>query len=63
MNQTLRTFLLTIMALSLAGSALAEPEWKASLGVGQEYSDNTDEEKNGRDDFITSVRPSFSYVR
>ena len=23
--------------------ALAEPEWKASLGVGQEYSDNTDD--------------------
>lgn len=63
MNQTLRTFLLTIVALSLAGSALGEPAWKASLGVGQEYSDNTDEEKNGRDDFITSVRPSLSYVR
>jgi len=40
-----------------------EPAWKASLSVGEEYNDNVDEEKNGRDDFITSVRPSLSYVR
>ncbi len=44
-------------------AALAEPEWKASLGVGQEYSDNTGEERNGKDDFITSVRPSLSFAR
>lgn len=44
-------------------AALAEPAWKASLGVGQEYSDNTGEEKNGKDDFITSVRPSLAYSR
>jgi len=64
MNQTLRIFLLTIVALSLAGFAFAEePAWKASLSVGEEYNDNTDEEKNGREDFITSVRPSLSYER
>ncbi|MGE4441521.1 MAG: TIGR03016 family PEP-CTERM system-associated outer membrane protein [Desulfomicrobium sp.] len=64
MNQTLRIFLLTIVALGLVGVALAEePAWKASLSVGEEYDDNTDEEKNGRDDFITSVRPSLSYAR
>lgn len=40
-----------------------EPAWKASISVGEEYNDNVDEEKNGRDDFITSVRPSLSYVR
>ncbi len=40
-----------------------EPAWKASLSVGEEFNDNVDEEKNGRDDFITSVRPSLSYVR
>jgi len=63
MNQTLRIYLLTIVALSLSVFAFAEPAWKASLSVGEEYNDNTDEEKNGREDFITSVRPSLSYVR
>ena len=63
MNQTLRIFLLTIVALSFSGFAFAEPAWKASLSVGEEYNDNTDEEKNGRDDFVTTVRPSLSYAR
>jgi len=63
MKKTLHTFLLTIVALCLAGSALAESEWKASLTVGEEYNDNTAEEKNGQDDFITSVRPNLSFVR
>lgn len=54
-----------LLALFLSAPlvALAEPEWKASLGVGQEYSDNTGEEKNGKDDFITSVRPSLAFAR
>ena len=50
--------------VSVPIAALAEePAWKASLSVGEEFNDNVDEEKNGRDDFITSVRPSLSYVR
>lgn len=63
MNQTLRIFLLIIVALNFSSYALAEPAWKASLSVGEEYNDNTGEEKNGKDDFITTVRPSLSYAR
>lgn len=56
-------FFLAIVVLGLPGLALAEPAWKASLAVGQEYNDNTDEEPNGREDYITSLRPSVSYQR
>ena len=47
----------------LTALAEGEPEWKASLGVSEEYSDNTGEEKNGKDDFITSFRPSLAFAR
>jgi hypothetical protein len=55
---------LLLIFLSIPVAAFAEePAWKASLTVGEEYNDNTGEEKNGQDDFITSVRPSLSYAR
>jgi len=64
MSQTLRIFLLTIVALGLAGSAFAEePAWKASLWVGLYNNYTVDDQKHGRDDFITTVRPSLSYER
>ncbi|MDO9583023.1 MAG: TIGR03016 family PEP-CTERM system-associated outer membrane protein [Desulfomicrobium sp.] len=60
----LRHAVLVALFLSMPLAAFAEePAWKASLSVGEEYNDNVDEEKSGRDDFITSVRPSLSYVR
>ena len=42
---------LLLIFLSIPVAAFAEePAWKASLTVGEEYNDNTGEEKNGQDD-------------
>ena len=54
---------LAVATLSLAVPAFAEQEWKASLGVGAEYTDNAGEEHDGEEDIITSLRPSLSYNR
>lgn len=63
MNPIMRIFILTILALVLAVPAFAEPAWKASIGVAQEYTDNVDEEHDGEHDHITSLRPALSYKR
>ncbi len=47
--------------LCVASLAWAEPEWRASLGVGEEYNDNIREERNGEGDFVTNVKPSVGY--
>lgn len=63
MNLMMRTLILTIVAIGFAGIAFAEPAWKASIGVAQEYTDNVEEEHDGEHDFITSLRPSLAYKR
>lgn len=50
-----------IFLMSAASPAWAEPAWKASLSVSEEYNDNTKEERHGKDDFVTTVRPALSY--
>lgn len=47
--------------MSAVSPAWAEPEWTASLSVSEEYNDNTREERHGKDDFVTTVRPGLSY--
>lgn len=49
------------MAACLATQAWAEPAWKASLAVSEEYTDNAEEERGGRTDFVTSLIPSLGY--
>jgi hypothetical protein len=56
-NYLIAAFLL----MSAASPAWAEPEWKASLSVSEEYNDNVKEERHGEDDFVTTVRPALSY--
>ncbi len=51
------------MAACLATQAWADPAWKASITVSEEYSDNTGEDHDGEEDFVTSLRPSLSYTR
>lgn len=68
MTQIMRAIILNLAALSLflappVGSALAEPAWKASIGLAQEHTDNVNEEHGGRSDHITSLRPALSYTR
>lgn len=55
--------IIALLLVSVASSAWAEPEWKASLAVSEEFNDNTGEDHEGEEDFITSLRPSLSYVR
>ena len=58
----MKNYLMAAFFLMIAASpAWAEPEWKASLSVSEEYNDNTREERDGEDDFVTSVRPVLSY--
>ena len=60
----MKTYLIiALLLVSAASSAWAEPEWKASLAVSEEFNDNTGEDHEGEEDFITSLRPSLSYVR
>jgi len=57
---------LAIIVVLLAGCsnlAWAEPAWKASLSVGEEYTDNSKLERHGEEDFITTVTPRLSYER
>lgn len=63
MNTMMRTLILVLAVAALAGPAFAEPEWRASLGVSGEYTDNAGEEHDGEEDFITALRPSLSYNR
>lgn len=63
MNLLTRTIFLALFAMSFTCTAFAEPEWKASLGVSAEYTDNAGEEHDGEEDFITALRPSLSYNR
>jgi len=60
----MKHYLIAVFLLACAVSpAWAEPEWKAALSVGEEYNDNTGEDQDGEDDFITSLRPYLSYNR
>lgn len=63
MMQIIRPIILALLITILACPAFAEPEWKASLGVSAEYTDNAGEEHDGEEDFITALRPSLSYNR
>jgi hypothetical protein len=63
MSLTARTFILAIFLFSLSGVAFAEPAWKASIGIAQEFNDNVNEEHEGEHDHITSLRPALSYKR
>jgi hypothetical protein len=57
---------LAIIAVLLAGclnQAWAEPSWKASLSLGEEYTDNVEQEQDGEEDFITVLTPRLSYAR
>jgi opacity protein-like surface antigen len=47
--------------MSAATPAWAEPAWNASLSVSEEYNDNTKEERHGKGDFVTTLRPGLSY--
>lgn len=62
-NQLVWTVLLALFVTSITCHAFAEPEWKASLGVSGEYTDNAGEEHDGEEDFITALRPNLSYNR
>lgn len=62
-NLPVRALVLALFLASFAGSVCAEPAWRASIGVVQEYTDNVDEERDGKQDHITSLRPSLSYRR
>lgn len=57
--------ILVVACCVLGGYSLvwAEPAWRASLGVSEEYNDNTREERHGEGDFVTSVKPSVGYRR
>ncbi|PKN42140.1 MAG: TIGR03016 family PEP-CTERM system-associated outer membrane protein [Deltaproteobacteria bacterium HGW-Deltaproteobacteria-18] len=58
----MKNYLIAAFFLMTAGSpAWAEPEWQASLSVSEEYNDNIREERHGKDDFVTTVRPGLSY--
>jgi predicted porin len=58
----MKNYLIAAFLLMIAVSPVwADPEWKASLSVSEEYNDNVKEERHGEDDFVTSVRPGLSY--
>lgn len=58
----MKNYLIAAFLLMIAVSpAWADPEWKASLSVSEEYNDNVKEERHGEEDFVTSVRPGLSY--
>jgi len=63
MNKMTRISIVVLAALAWAGLAYAESGWRASLGVGAEYTDNAGEEHDGEEDIITALRPSLSYNR
>ena len=63
MNKMMRISTVVLAVLAWAGLAYAEPGWRASLGVGAEYTDNAGEEHDGEEDIITVLRPSLSYNR
>jgi hypothetical protein len=49
--------------LCVTSLAWAEPEWRASVGVSEEYNDNVNEERHGEGDFVTSLKPLMGYRR
>lgn len=54
---------IVLCGLGMTSLAWAEPEWRASLGIGEEYNDNVREERQGDGDFVTTVKPSVGYRR
>lgn len=60
----MKNYLIAAFVLMTAASPVwAEPEWHASLSVSEEYNDNTRQERHGKGDFVTTVRPGLSYRR
>ncbi len=53
-----RILAIMLCGLGLTSLAWAEPEWRASLGIGEEYNDNIREERHGEGDFVSSAKPS-----
>jgi hypothetical protein len=39
----------------------AGSDWRASISVSEEYNDNVEEERDGEEDFITTVTPALGY--
>lgn len=63
MGMTTRIFLLALLAMtSMILPAWADSDFHASVGLSEEYTSNAEEEKNGREDFITSVKPSLGFT-
>lgn len=50
---------LVVVCLGFAPLAQAELTYKASIGAGQEYNDNVNENSHPRSDFITRLLPTF----
>lgn len=56
-----RYLIVLALILATAPCAWAEPAFRASLGVSEEFNDNVREQRNGKSDFVTSLRPSVGY--
>lgn len=55
------TVAIVMCGVLVASLAWAEPEWRASVGIGEEYNDNTNEKRHGKGDFVTTLEPAVGY--
>jgi predicted porin len=51
----------TVLLFCVATAAWAGSDWRASISVSEEYNDNVEEERDGEEDFITTVTPALGY--
>lgn len=61
MKQPIAILLLLVMLVP--GAAMAEDNnFRASLGLSQEYNDNVQEVNHGKGDFVTTLKPNLAYT-